>query len=137
MGVLNVTPDSFAETHTQLDRDEAIAAGLRMQADGADIIDIGGESTRPGAEPVSVDEELSRVLDVVSGLASRARIPISIDTYKAPVASAAVAAGASIINDVSGLQYDAGLARVAAETGAALILMHMRGRPPEMYAQAH
>jgi dihydropteroate synthase len=137
MGILNVTPDSFAEAHAQLDASAAIAAGVRMQTEGADIIDVGGESTRPGADPVPADEELARVLDVVRGLARRVRIPISIDTYKASVASAALAAGASIVNDVSALQYDPALARVAAETGAGLVLMHMRGRPPNMYAEAH
>ncbi len=136
MGILNVTPDSFGSTGQGLDDEAAIAAGVRMQEEGADIVDVGGESTRPGAEPVTTAEELRRVLGVVRGLATRLRIPVSIDTYKAAVARAAIEAGASIINDVSGLQYDPDLAQVAAHTGAGLVLMHMRGRPATMYAEA-
>jgi dihydropteroate synthase len=107
-----------------------------MEADGADIIDIGGESTRPGAEPVSADEELARITPVLRGLAGRLRVPISVDTYKPKVAREAVASGASIVNDVSGLRYDPALARVAADSGAAIILMHTRGRSTTMYAEA-
>jgi len=136
MAVLNVTPDSFADAAPRLDTDAAIGAALRMEQDGADIVDIGGESTRPGAEPIGAEEELARVLPVVSGLAGRLRVPISIDTYKAEVARAALAAGASIVNDVSGLQFDPGLGRVIADTGAAAVLMHTRGRPKTMYADA-
>jgi len=136
MGILNVTPDSFAETSTRLDPQAAAAAALRMEAEGADIIDIGGESTRPGAEPVSADDELARVLPVLDALRGRLAIPVSIDTYKARVARAAVAAGAVIVNDVTGLRQDPSLAAAVADTGAALILMHTRGRSATMYAEA-
>jgi dihydropteroate synthase len=107
-----------------------------MEAQGADLVDIGGESTRPGATPVSASDELARVLPVLRALAGRIRIPISIDTYKAAVARAALGEGAALVNDVSGLKYDAGLAPVVAQTGAALIVMHMRGRSSTMYADA-
>ena len=134
MGILNVTPDSFADGGVLYgDVDRAVEAGVRMEAEGADIIDIGGESTRPGAEALAAKEELRRVLPVVERLARRVKIPISIDTYKARVAREAVARGAAIINDVSGLQYDAALGEVAAGSGAALILMHTRGRSSGMY----
>ena len=136
MGILNITPDSFANPIPFRDSADAVAAALRMEADGADLIDIGGESTRPGAEAVSADKELSRVLPVLRALQGRIRIPISIDTYKADVARAALAVGAAIVNDVSGLRNDPPLGRVVAETGAALILMHTRGRSAAMYAEA-
>jgi dihydropteroate synthase len=136
MGILNVTPDSFADGGLYLDPDRAVDAGLRMIEAGADIIDIGGESTRPGAEPLPAEDELARVLPVVERLAARTPVPLSIDTYKAIVAREAVARGAVMINDVSGLQYDAALGRVAAETGAALVLMHTRGRSRHMYGRA-
>ena len=136
MGILNVTPDSFAESTRTRDPAMAIDAALRMEADGADIIDIGGESTRPGAEPVRGDEELARILPVLQGLAGRLRVPISVDTYKAAVARAAIDAGAAIVNDVSGLRMEPALAAVAAERGAALVLMHTRGRSKTMYAEA-
>ncbi len=108
-----------------------------MEADGADLLDIGGESTRPGATPVSADEELARVLPVIRALAGRLRIPISIDTYKASSRARALAEGAAIVNDVSGLRYDESLAGVVAEEGAALVLMHSRGRSGDMYAGAN
>jgi dihydropteroate synthase len=136
MGILNVTPDSFANSTPLRDPADAVAAALRMEADGADLIDIGGESTRPGADPISAEEELSRVLPVLRRLEGRIAVPISIDTYKASVARAAISAGATIVNDVSGLQRDPALARVVAETGAALILMHSRGSSKTMYAEA-
>lgn len=136
MGILNITPDSFSDGGAHLDVDRAVDAGLRMVEQGADILDVGGESTRPGAESVGADEELQRVLPVVEALASRTDTVISIDTYKAVVGREAVARGATIINDVSGLLYDPGLAAVAAETGAALILMHTRGRSHQMYELA-
>jgi dihydropteroate synthase len=135
MGVVNVTPDSFAETE-RLDTAAAVAAALRMAEQGADLIDLGGESTRPGADAVSAEEELARVLPVVRALRGRLPVPLSIDTYKADVARAVVAEGAAMINDVSGLRYDSALARVAAESGAALVLMHTRGRSKNMYAEA-
>jgi len=136
MGVVNVTPDSFAESAPSTRAERAIEAALRMEADGADLIDVGGESTRPGAVAVTADDELARVLPVLGGLSGRLKIPLSIDTYKADVARAAVDAGASIVNDISGLTYDPALARVVARGGAALILMHTRGRPETMYEEA-
>jgi dihydropteroate synthase len=136
MGILNVTPDSFAEASSRSDPAAAIDAALRMEADGADIIDVGGESTRPGADPVSAEEELARILPVLRGLAGRLKAPVSVDTYKADVARAAVDNGAAIINDVSGLRYDSALARAVAQGGAALVLMHTRGRSKAMYSDA-
>jgi dihydropteroate synthase len=136
MGILNVTPDSFADGGLWADASGAVDAGLRMEAEGADIIDIGGESTRPGAVALSLDEELARVMPVIEGLAGRLRVPISIDTYKAAVAERAIAAGAAIVNDISALEYDPALSAVVARTGAALVLMHNRGRSREMYREA-
>jgi dihydropteroate synthase len=136
MGILNVTPDSFAETSRTPESTAAIDAALRMEAEGADLIDVGGESTRPGAEPVNADVELARILPVLTALRDRLRIPMSVDTYKADVARAAVAAGAAIINDVSGLRYDPALAGAVAESGAALVLTHTRGRSKTMYEEA-
>jgi dihydropteroate synthase len=136
MGIVNVTPDSFAETRSLLDPAQAVAAALEMEARGADLIDVGGESTRPGATPLSTRDELARVLPVVAGLVGRLRVPLSVDTYKADVARAALEAGASLVNDVSGLRYDPALARVVAERGAAVVLMHTRGRPETMYSGA-
>jgi dihydropteroate synthase len=135
MGIVNVTPDSFAGG-SALEPEAAIARALQLEADGADIIDVGGESTRPGARPVSAADELARVLPVVRGLSARLSIPLSIDTYKATVAQAAVDAGAVMINDVSGLRVDAALGSVAAASGAALVLMHTRGGPQTMDAEA-
>ncbi|MCX6137250.1 MAG: dihydropteroate synthase [Ignavibacteriales bacterium] len=138
MGVLNVTPDSFSDGGKYLNHDAAVAHGLAMVRDGADIIDVGGESTRPkglygqGAATVSVEEELQRVIPVIEQLASRVSVPISIDTYKSAVAEAAVNAGATIINDVSGMNFDPQIADVAARHGAALVLMHMLGTPATM-----
>jgi dihydropteroate synthase len=136
MGILNVTPDSFADGGLRFDPERAVDDGLQMVADGADILDVGGESTRPGAEPVPADEELRRVRPVIERLAAQTRIPISIDTYKAIVAREAVASGAAIVNDISGLQYDEPLVRAIADTGAAVVLMHNRGRSREMYREA-
>jgi dihydropteroate synthase len=136
MGILNVTPDSFADGGRFPDAPAACAAAEAMEAAGVDIIDVGGESTRPGAEPLPADEEQARVLPVFRCLAGRVRVPLSIDTYKAEVARAALAEGASIVNDVSGLRYDPGLASVVAEARAALVLMHTRGRSREMYREA-
>jgi dihydropteroate synthase len=139
MGILNVTPDSFAEPAekaARLDPAVAVDAALKMEADGADIIDIGGESTRPGAELVSADVERDRVMPVLEALAGRLRVPLSIDTSKAAVASAALGAGAAIVNDVSGLHRDPELSHVVAAAGAALVLMHGRGLPKTMHAEA-
>jgi dihydropteroate synthase len=129
MGVVNVTPDSFSDGGLFLEADAAIAHGRQLLAEGADIVDVGGESTRPGAEPVSEEEELQRVLPVVEGLAG-ARI--SIDTTKAAVAREAIDAGAEIVNDVSALRFDPKLAGVVAESGARCVLMHMLGEPRTM-----
>jgi dihydropteroate synthase len=133
MGILNITPDSFADGGLHFDVARAVDAGLRMVDAGADILDIGGESTRPGADEVGADEEMRRVLPVIERLAQQTTTLISIDTYKAVVAREAVARGATIINDISGLQYDPALAGVAAETEAALVLMHTRGHSRTMY----
>ena len=133
MGILNVTPDSFSDGGDFFDPKSAVSHALQMISDGADIIDIGGESTRPGADELSCDEEISRVVPVISQL--RVTAPnciISIDTRKAKVARAAINAGADIINDISGLQFSKEIAQVAADTGAGLILMHMRGTPETM-----
>ena len=136
MGILNVTPDSFAELSPTFDPEVAIDRAIRMQEEGADIIDVGGESTRPGTEPIGATEELARVLPVVRELAKRLRVPLSVDTYRADVARAVIGEGASIINDISGLQYDPQLADVVAGASVALVLMHMRGRSKAMYAEA-
>ena len=136
MGILNVSPDSFAETSTARDVEAVVARALRMEADGADIIDLGGESTRPGAKLVSADVERDRVMPVVEALAGRLRIPLSIDTSKAAVASAALSAGAAMVNDVSGLRRDPELSRVVAAAGAALVIMHGRGTPKTMNVEA-
>jgi len=136
MGILNVTPDSFAERSPRLEPAAAVGAALRLEADGADLIDIGGESTRPGAEPVPSDVERARILPVLTALQGRLRIPISVDTCKADVARAAVDAGAALINDVSGLGRDPALAGVIAQTGAALVLTHTRGSSKTMDAEA-
>jgi len=126
MGIVNVTPDSFSDGGLYLDADKAIAHGARLVEERADILDVGGESTRPGSQPVDGDEELRRVLPVVQALAARFSLPISIDTMKARVASAAVAAGATIVNDVWGFQRDPDMARVVRETGVHCVLMHNR-----------
>lgn len=132
MGVLNVTPDSFSDGGRFNSVDKAVQQGLKMLREGASILDIGGESSRPGAQPVAVDEELNRVIPVVAGLRRETSLPLSIDTNKAQVARAAIAAGANFINDISGLTFDAEMPEVAAETGAGLFLMHTRGRPDVM-----
>jgi dihydropteroate synthase len=137
MGILNVTPDSFADGGLYVDPGRAVAVGVGMVEAGVDIIDVGGESTRPGAGQVSAEEELRRVLPVIRGLVGQVgAVPVSVDTYKAAVARAAVEAGAGVINDVSGLAYDPELAAVAADSGAGLVLMHMRGESSDMYAHA-
>jgi dihydropteroate synthase len=126
MGVLNVTPDSFSDGGLFAEHGRAIAHGKTMVAEGADIVDVGGESTRPGSEPVDADEEARRVIPVVRALAAELPVPVSIDTYKASVARLAVAAGATIVNDVWGLQHDPAMADAVAETGAGLVVMHNR-----------
>ena len=134
MGIVNVTPDSFAGGVP--DAADAADLALRLADEGADLIDVGGESSRPGADPVAADEELARVLPVFRRLAGRLRIPISIDTSKAIVARAALGAGASIVNDVSGLANDPALGVEAAQADAPIVLMHMRGTPQTMYDKA-
>ncbi len=131
MGIVNVTLDSFSDGGKCLDPREAVEHALRLEAEGADIIDIGGESTRPGAEPVPAEEEMVRVLPVIWKLESMLKCAISIDTYKAEVAEAALEAGAEIVNDVGGLR-DPAMAEVAAKAGAGLVIMHMRGEPRTM-----
>ncbi len=137
MGVLNVTPDSFSDDGFFFDKEKAIAHGLRMVEEGADIIDIGGESTRPGSKPLELEEELRRVIPVIESLAKEVDVPISIDTYKSTVAQRAIEAGAEMINDISGLHFDPGLAQVAAKEDAPLVLMHIRGTPETMQKDVH
>jgi dihydropteroate synthase len=132
MGVLNVTPDSFSDGGLFFEKDKAIAQGLKMAEEGADMIDIGGESTRPGAKPLGLEEELRRVLPVIETLARETEVSLSIDTYKSEVAQRAVDAGAEIINDISGLHFDPDLARVAAKEKTPIVLMHIRGTPETM-----
>ncbi len=132
MGVLNVTPDSFSDGGKYFSAEAAVARAFQLQLAGADILDIGGESTRPGAAAVSTKEELNRVLPVLEALRGKLAIPISLDTQKAAVAEAGISAGAEIVNDVSGLRHDADLGGVVSRSGAALILMHMRGTPATM-----
>ncbi len=132
MGVVNVTPDSFSDGGKFLSRESAVDQGLKLAADGADILDIGGESTRPFADPVPVDVEIERVIPVIEQLAAEISIPISIDTMKAEVARRAIEAGASIINDISALRFDPELGAVAAAFGTPVVLMHMLGSPKTM-----
>ena len=132
MGVLNVTPDSFSDGGRYLATEEALVHALRMQQEGADIIDIGGESTRPGAKPVTAQEELDRVLPVIERLVAEIDLPLSVDTSKSVVAQASVAAGAAFVNDISGLTFDPLMGKVVAESGAGLFLMHTSDRPEKM-----
>ncbi len=132
MGILNVTPDSFSDGGRHFSISNAVAAAVEMAAHGADIIDIGGESTRPYSTPVSAEQEMARVIPVIEQLAGKIEVPISIDTSKSIVARVAVAAGAEIINDVTGLEGDPDMAQVAAETGVGVCVMHMRGTPQTM-----
>jgi len=132
MGILNVTPDSFSDGGRFQAVEAAVLRALEMEAAGADIIDIGGESTRPYSQPVDVDEELRRVMPVIEGLVGQIAVPISIDTSKALVAQRAVDAGVEIINDVTGLEGDPAMAEVARKTSAGICVMHMRGNPQTM-----
>lgn len=132
MGIVNVTPDSFSDGGLFIDTTRAVAHALQLVADGAGIIDIGGESTRPGAEPVSQEEELRRVIPVIQALRSKTQALISIDTFKAAVARAAIEHGADIINDITGLSGDPEMEAVAASTDVGLVVMHMQGRPRTM-----
>ncbi len=137
MGILNVTPDSFSDGGMHLAPEAAIGAALAMEQDGAALLDIGGESTRPGADEVAVEEELRRILPVIQGIRSRSAIPISVDTRKAAVAVAALDAGADLVNDVSALRHDPALSEVIRERGVPVILMHMRGDPRTMQREIH
>jgi dihydropteroate synthase len=137
MGIVNVTPDSFSDGGQFLDPGRAIDHARQLVAEGADLLDIGGESTRPGAEPVDAEAECARVLPVVEALAADGAVPVSIDTSKARVARRALDAGATIVNDVTALRGDPRMGRVAAESGAPLILMHMRGSPRTMQQHPH
>lgn len=132
MGILNVTPDSFTDGGIFFRKDSAIEHGLRMVEDGADIIDIGGESTRPGSDSVGYQEELSRTMPVIEELARRVNVPLSIDTYKADVAKRALDAGASMVNDISGLRFDPEMAGVVAEYKVPVVVMHIKGTPKNM-----
>jgi dihydropteroate synthase len=132
MGVLNVTPDSFSDGGLYFQKEKAIEHGLRLVQDGADIIDVGGESTRPFSEEVPLQEELDRVIPVIEALRGAVRVPISIDTCKGEVARQALKAGASIINDISALRFDPDIISVAANAGVPVILMHMQGTPGDM-----
>jgi len=132
MGILNVTPDSFYDGGAHAGTEEALRHAREMIADGADLIDVGGESTRPGSDPVSAADEIERIKPVVEHLLEDARVPVSIDTRKADVARAMLAAGAHMINDVSGLTHDTAMAGIVAESGAPVVIMHMRGTPETM-----
>jgi dihydropteroate synthase len=132
MGIVNVTPDSFSDGGQFFDTSAAVAQALQLAADGADLLDIGGESTRPYAEPITADEELHRVLSVFEKLAPEVQIPLSIDTSKSAVARAAIEAGAEIINDITGLTGDPAMIKLAIETGAGVCAMHMQGIPQTM-----
>ena len=136
MGIINVTPDSFADGGDCFLPERAIDRALELEDAGADILDIGGESTRCGSLPLSVDEELRRVVPVIDQLSKRVSVPVSIDTYKGSVAEAAIDLGAVIVNDISGLSYDPSLASVVAKRGVPVVLMHNRGRSQQMYREA-
>lgn len=137
MGIINCTPDSFYAGSRQANARQAIDTGVRMVEDGADILDVGGESTRPGSEPVPEEEELRRVLPVVEGLLKRVEVPISVDTYKSAVAERALKLGAHIVNDISGLRFDPEMAGVAARYEAPVVVMHIKGKPKDMQADPH
>lgn len=132
MGIVNVSPDSFYDGGRHFSTECAVEHGLRLAQEGADLLDVGGESSRPGAEPVPLEEEKARVLPVIEELAARCDVPVSVDTYKADVAKAALEAGAVMVNDISGLRFDSRMAGVVAGAGAAVIVMHMQGEPGTM-----
>ena len=132
MGVLNVTPDSFSDGGQFLDTKSAVCHALRMADQGADIIDIGGESTRPGSDPVSINNELARVIPVIEGIRDESTIPISIDTYKSLVARKALEAGANIINDISGLNFDPEMVNIVRDHKVPIVIMHIKGTPENM-----
>ncbi len=132
MGILNVTPDSFSDGGRYFDETSAINKALQMVEDGADIIDIGGESTRPGSEPVPVEEELRRILPVIKSIAGKIKIPVSVDTYKSEIAKRALDAGASMVNDISGLRFDPEMAKVVSDYKVPVVIMHIKGTPKNM-----
>jgi dihydropteroate synthase len=132
MGILNITPDSFSDGGRYLSIEQAVEHGQKLTEDGADFIDIGGESTRPGSEPVLLEEEIQRVVPVIESLAKKINVPISIDTYKSEVAEAALQAGAVIVNDISAMTFDKKMASVTAKHHASIVLMHIKGAPKTM-----
>ncbi len=134
MGILNVTPDSFSDGGTYFDIEKAVRHAHDMVHDGADIIDIGGESTRPGSEAVSLEEELGRVIPVIEKLSGTIPVPLSIDTYKSEIAQKALDAGATVVNDISGLRFDPDMAKVVANNQVPVIVMHIKGTPKDMQA---
>ncbi len=134
MGILNITPDSFSDGGVHFDPSRAIDRALRMVDEGADIIDIGGESTRPGADPVTLDEEIQRTVPIIKAIVQRVSVPISIDTYKAHVAKLALDAGASIVNDISGLRFDPEMPKIVAAYKVPVIVMHIKGTTKHMQA---
>ena len=137
MGIVNVTPDSFSDGGLYMDADKAISQGIELASQGADIIDIGGESTRPGSDPLPLDEELRRVIPVIEGLWTEVDTPLSIDTYKSDVAERAIGAGAEMINDISGLKFDPKMAHIAAKHDVPVVLMHIKGTPKDMQLDVH
>ncbi len=137
MGVINVTPDSFSDGGLFYGREQAVAQGEALAAEGADILDIGGESTRPFSQPLAVEEELKRIIPVIRELVKRVPIPISVDTYKSQVAEAALDAGAALVNDISALRLDPAMTEVLRNHGAPVILMHMQGTPQDMQSRPH
>jgi dihydropteroate synthase len=137
IAVLNITPDSFSDGGVHFDHMKAIHAAMQMEEDGAAVIDVGGESTRPGSEEVSADDEIARVVPVIEQIRARSDVPISIDTRKSVVAEAAISAGADMVNDISALRFDPRMRAVAARAGVPVILMHMRGEPRTMQQHIH
>lgn len=137
MGIVNVTPDSFSDGGLFFSQSAALDQALQLAAEGADIIDIGGESTRPFADPVSAAEELDRVIPLIKAIRQHSSIPISIDTYKAEVAQAALDAGANLINDISALRFDPNMVQLVARSGVPVVLMHMQGQPRDMQVSPH
>src|SRR4030043_1017864 len=132
MGILNVTPDSFSDGGLYFDKSSAIERAYQIVEEGADIIDIGGESTRPGSEPISIKEELKRTIPVIEAISKKIKVPISIDTYKSEVAKVALDAGASMVNDISGLRFDPKMTDVVSEYKVPVVIMHIKGKPPDM-----
>ena len=137
MGILNITPDSFSDGGRYFAQTDAVLHAFQMLKDGADIIDIGGESTRPGAEQVSAEEEMKRVVPVVAKLRQKTNVPVSVDTYKSQVAEEAIKAGANIVNDITGLHFDPKMADIVAQNNASVVIMHIKGTPKDMQKDPH